>query len=249
MSTSQLTPNYLDGRICLNVLAHSLDNAKECYEAAHGHILLGVLSKNYDTDEAAIEDMRRYQEACDNALSVGLGAGDPRQSAMVTRLSGVLQPQHVNQVFTGVGATRAVLGQDKTVVNGLVSPTGRVGYVNVATGPLSSNEEAAEVPVKTAIRLLQDMGGSSVKFFPMKGLSCVDEFREVAAACAELDFGLEPTGGLDLDNFEEVVRIAIEAGVKRIIPHVYSSIIDKATGNTRPGDVEQLLAMMERVLA
>ena len=129
------TPNYLKDQICLNVLANSLQNAKECYEAAEGHILLGVLSKNYPNDEAAIKEMKQYQEATNNALSIGLGAGDPNQSQMVTRLAKVLQPQHVNQVFTGVGATRAVLGQSETVVNGLVSPTGQEGYVNIATGP------------------------------------------------------------------------------------------------------------------
>ncbi|MFZ2231751.1 MAG: KDGP aldolase, partial [Lactococcus raffinolactis] len=93
------TPNYLEDRLCLNVLANSVENAKACYEAAQGHVVLGVLSKNYATDEAAIEDMKRYIVATDNALSVGLGAGDPNQSAMVARLSEVLQPQHVNQVF------------------------------------------------------------------------------------------------------------------------------------------------------
>lgn len=84
------TMNYLENRLCLNVLAHSVDNAIECYEAAEGHIVLGVLSKNYDTDEAAINDMKRYAAATNNALSVGLGAGDPNQSAMVSRLSKVL---------------------------------------------------------------------------------------------------------------------------------------------------------------
>ncbi|EOK25292.1 hypothetical protein WQ3_00834 [Enterococcus faecalis EnGen0338] len=124
-----LKPNYLEERICLNVLANSVENAQACYEAAEGHVVLGVLSKNYETDEAAIDDMKKYQAATNNALSVGLGAGDPNQSQMVARLSEVLQPQHVNQVFTGVGASRALLRQDETVINGLVSPTGKVGYV------------------------------------------------------------------------------------------------------------------------
>ncbi|MGO3791603.1 MAG: KDGP aldolase, partial [Enterococcus gilvus] len=89
-------PNYLEDRICLNVLANSVENAKSCYEAAEGHVVLGVLSKNYESDEAAIKDMKKYQEATNNALSVGLGAGDPNQSQMVSRISGELQPQHVN---------------------------------------------------------------------------------------------------------------------------------------------------------
>lgn len=243
-----LRPNYLENRICLNVLANSVENAKECYEAAEGHVVLGVLSKNYASDELAIEDMRLYQAATNNALSVGLGAGDPNQSQMVSRISAVLQPQHVNQVFTGVGASRALLGQADTVVNGLVSPTGKVGYVNIATGPLSSKASETIVPIETAIKLLQDMGGSSVKYFPMKGLSHKEEYQAVAKACAKYDFYLEPTGGIDLTNFAEIVQIAVDAGVKKIIPHVYSSIIDSETGDTKPEDVQALLKMMKAIL-
>ena len=196
-----LTPNYYKNRVALNVLAGSVDNAKDIYEAAEGHVVVGVLTKNYATDEAAIEDMKKYQAVTANGLSVGLGAGDPNQSAMVSRVSQVLQPQHVNQVFTGVGTSRALLGQNETVINGLVSPTGKVGLVNLATGPKSSQKPAAEVPVETAIALLQDMGGTSFKFFPMGGLKHEAEFRAVAKACAAEGFNLEPTGGIDLDNY------------------------------------------------
>lgn len=244
----KLTPNYLNDRICLNVLAQSIENAKACYEAAEGHVVVGVLSKDYDSDASAILEMKQYADACDNALSIGLGAGDPYQSEMVSRLAKELQPQHVNQVFTGVATSRALLGQSETVVNGLISPTGRVGFVNVATGPLSSQSEPAEVPIETAIKLLQDMGGSSIKYFPMNGLAHQDEYIAVAEACAKYDFYLEPTGGIDLDNYEAIVKIALQAGVKKIIPHVYSSIIDAQTKQTRPQDVKTLLEMTKKLL-
>lgn len=245
----RLQPKYLKDRLCLNVLAGSVENAKDCYEAAEGHVVVGVLSKNYETDAAAIADMKLYINATDNALSVGLGAGDPNQSAMVTRLTKVLQPQHVNQVFTGVGASREALGQSETVVNGLVSPTGRVGYVNIATGPLSSQMPAGVVPIETAIALLKDMGCSSIKYFPMKGLAHKEEYVAVAKACAAAQFYLEPTGGIDLDNFEEIVQIALDAGVEKVIPHVYSSIIDGDTGLTRPADVKVLYDIMEKLVS
>ncbi|MDT2597955.1 KDGP aldolase family protein [Enterococcus dongliensis] len=243
-----LIPNYLENRICLNVLANSVKNAKECYEAAEGHVVLGVLSKKYASDELAIEDMQLYQKAINNALSIGLGAGDPNQSQMVSRISKILQPQHVNQVFTGVGTTRALLKQNKTIINGLVSPTGKIGYVNIATGPLSSLAPETVIPIETAIELLKDMGGSSVKYFPMKGLAHKEEYRAVAKACAEYDFYLEPTGGIDLSNFSEIIQIAVEAGVKKIIPHIYSSIIDSTTGDTKPEDVQILLKMTKEIL-
>lgn len=242
------TPNYYQDRVVLNVLANSVENAKDCYQAADGHVVLGVLSKNYTSDEAAINDMTLYQKATDNALSVGLGAGDPNQSQMVSRLSQVLQPQHVNQVFTGAGTSRALLGQSDTIVNALVSPTGKVGYVNIATGPLSSQTPAGEVPIETAIALLKDMGASSIKYFPMKGLAHKEEYVAVAKACAEYDFYLEPNGGIDLENFEEIVKIALDAGVKKVIPHVYSSIIDSETGDTRPSDVTTLFETVKKLL-
>lgn len=76
----------------------------------------------------------------------------------------------------------------------------------------------------------------------------MEEFKAVAAACAANDFALEPTGGLDLDNFEEILQIAVDAGVKKIVPHVYSSIIDKATGDTRSEDVKQLFAIVQKIV-
>lgn len=241
-----LTPKFYQDRVCLNVLAGSKENARDIWQAAEGHVLVGVLSKNYDSVESAVADMREYAALIDNALSVGLGAGDPNQSAMVSAISAEVQPQHVNQVFTGVATSRALLGQNQTVVNGLISPTGNVGMVKISTGPLSSKMHDGIVPVETAIAMLKDMGGSSVKYFPMGGLSAIDEFEVVAAACAEQDFWLEPTGGIDLENYEAILQIALEAGVSKIIPHIYSSIIDKATGNTRPADVSTLLAMTKK---
>ncbi|WP_435951967.1 2-dehydro-3-deoxy-phosphogluconate aldolase [Dryocola sp. BD626] len=244
----KLTPNFYRDRVCLNVLAGSKENAKEIYEAADGHVLVGVLSKNYPDVQSAVADMRDYAALIDNALSVGLGAGDPNQSAMVSEISRQVQPQHVNQVFTGVGTSRALLGQAETVVNGLVSPTGKVGWVKISTGPLSSKAPDGIVPVETAIKLLKDMGGSSIKYLPMGGLACRDEFKAVAEACAKHDFWLEPTGGIDLDNYEDILRIALQAGVSKIIPHIYSSIIDKASGNTRPEDVRALLEMTRKLV-
>lgn len=244
-----LTPSFYHNRVCLNVLAGSKRNARDIWLAAEGHVLVGILSKNYDSVTSAISDMREYALLTDNAISVGLGAGDPHQSAMVSEIAAQLQPQHVNQVFTGVATTRALLGQNDTVVNGLVSPSGIPGKVKISTGPLSCTAPDGIVPVATAIALLRDMGGSSIKYFPMGGLKSLAEFRAVAEACAAHNFWLEPTGGIDLTNFETIMQIALDAGVNKIIPHIYSSIIDKQTGDTRPQDVATLLTMTKNMLA
>ena len=242
------TPKFYGGQVSLNVLVGSLDNAKACYEATEGHVVLGMLSKDYVTDEAAILAMSRYANAVDNAISIGLGAGDPNQSQMVTRLAKVLKPQHVNQVFTGVGASREAVGSPEPFINALISPTGTVGMVHISTGALSSQAPSGQVPVTTAIAMLKDMGADSVKYFNMKGLTYREEYEAVAKACAKAGFGLEPTGGIDLANFKEILQIAVDAGVPKIIPHVYTSIIDAETGETSVEDVKTLYAMMKEVM-
>ncbi|WP_032120515.1 2-dehydro-3-deoxy-phosphogluconate aldolase [Clostridium amazonitimonense] len=240
--------NFYKDKVCINVLANSIENAKEIYEAIDGHILVGLLSKNYPTVEAAVEDMKLYSKEINNAVSVGLGAGDPKQWKMVAEISEELQPQHVNQVFTAVGYTRALLRQNETLVNALVSPCGKAGYVKISTGPLSSKTEDGIVTVETAIEMLKDMGATSVKFFPMNGLSTIEEYKSLAEACAKQDFILEPTGGIDLDNFEEILTIALKAGVKKVVPHLYTSIIDKATGKTKVEDIIKIYEIIKRVV-
>ncbi|AFH94678.1 2-dehydro-3-deoxy-phosphogluconate aldolase [Providencia stuartii] len=244
----KLSPNFYQDRVCLNVLAGSHQNAKDIYEAAETFVVVGVLSKNYPDLTSAIADMRIYAKETNNALSIGLGAGDPNQSTMVSLISKAIQPQHVNQVFTCAPISRALLGQDETFVNALVSPSGTKGMVKISTGPLSSQAPDGIVPVETAIMMLKDMGASSIKFFNMKGLTYIEEYKVVAQACAKFDFSLEPTGGIDLENFSQILQIALDAGVKKIIPHIYSSIIDKESGNTRPEDVRQLLTMVKQAL-
>ena len=98
-------------------------------------------------------------------------------------------------------------------INLVVSPTGTPGMVKISTGPLSSGAPDGIVPLETAIALLKDMGGSSIKYFPMGGLKHGDEFIAVAEACARYDFWLEPTGGIDLENYGEILQIALDAGV------------------------------------
>ncbi|MBE5993616.1 MAG: oxo-acid lyase [Paenibacillaceae bacterium] len=239
--------NFYKGRVCLNCLTNSVDNAKEIYEAAKGHVAVGILSANYPDVEQAVEDMKRYQIAVDNNISVGLGAGNPGQWKAVADISGQIKPKHINQTFTAGGYTRAKTGEGP-FLNSMVAPCGKVGYVKISTGPLCKDMEPAIVPVKTAIAMAKEQGADSLKYFPMGGLKVKEEYEAVAAACAESGFGLEPTGGIDLDNFSEILKIAVDAGVEHIIPHVYSSIIDKETGATRISDVVKLFDMIREIL-
>lgn len=239
--------NFYHGRVCLNCLTNSIENAKAIVEAAEGHVAVGILSASYPDVDSAIEDMKKYQEAVDNNISVGLGAGNPGQWKAVAEISGRIRPKHINQTFTGGGYTRALTGEGP-FMNSMVAPCGREGYVKISTGFLSKDLEPAIVPVKTAIAMAKEQGADSLKYFPMGGLKSRGEYEAVAKACAEADFALEPTGGIDLENFGEILQIAVDAGVKKIVPHVYSSIIDKESGATRIEDVKALYAMVKDVV-
>lgn len=244
-----INQRFYKGRAALNVLASSVENAQAVFEAAEGYVLVGVLSKDYPTVEAAVAAMNNYGQKIDDAVSIGLGAGDNRQAAIVAEIAKHYAGSHINQVFPAVGATRANLDSKESWINSLVSPSGRVGFVDISTGPYSAAEvEKAIVPVRSAIGLVRDMGGNALKYFPMGGLEREQEYRAVAQACGEAQFALEPTGGIDMDNFADLLRIALEANVPQVIPHVYSSIIDKATGKTNIEKVRELTRIMKQLV-
>ena len=241
--------NYYKDRVVLNVLGGSVENARACYEAGEGHVAVGVLTADYPSVEAYIEAAGPYMDALEGNLSVGLGGGNPAQWRAVAEVAKEVKANHFNQAFCAVSATRANVGNDECHINAMVGPSGIPGMVKVSTGPLSKDAKApALVPADTLIMIVKEMGGNSLKFFPMGGLKVKDELRAVAEACAAQDFILEPTCGIDLGNFEEILRIILDAGVKKIIPHVYSSIIDKETGCTRTEDVKALLDIVKKLV-
>ncbi len=239
--------NFYKERVCLNCLTNSIMNAKAIMEATEGHAAVGLLAANYPDVESAVEDMKKYQKEVDNNISVGLGAGNPGQWKAVADISAQLKPKHINQIFTGSGYTRAKTGEGP-FINSMIAPGGKECYVKISTGPLAKDQEPAIIPVETAIAMAKEQGADSFKFFPMGGLKTLKEYEAIARSCAANDFNLEPTGGVNLDNFTEILEIAIKAGVKKVIPHVYSSIIDKETGATRIEDVKALYVMIKEIV-
>mgnify|MGYP001777363315 CR=1 FL=1 len=240
--------NYYHDRVCLNVLAGNLQNAKDVYEAAEKYVEVGVLSSNYPDVASAVEDMKKYMEVLEGNVSVGLGGGNPNQWKAVGDIAKEIKAHHFNQVFSAVGYTRANVDNDWAHINALVSPTGTPGMVKISTGPLSKDaKEPAIVPVDTAIAMIKEMGGNSVKFFPMGGLKCKDEMKAVAEACARNDFIMEPTGGITLENFREIMETILNAGVKQVIPHVYSSIQDE-NHCTKVEDVKKLMEIVKELV-
>jgi 2-dehydro-3-deoxy-phosphogluconate aldolase len=240
--------NFLNEKVVINCLAEDIQNAKEVYEAGEGHIAIGLLSTRYPTIEENVAEVTKFQEAIP-LVSIGLGGGSPKQWRMAAQIAAQTDPGHVNQVFPASGYTLGLLegnGCQHTLVNALISPTGTKGKVKINTG-VHSESVTDQIDLETALLMLKDIGLKSVKYFHMKGLTHLDELRVVAEGCKSVGIDMiEPTGGLSPENIKDVVKVCLESGVKHIMPHVYSSIIDPESGNTKP---KQVAGMIQTVKA
>jgi len=242
---------FYKDRVAINFLAKDAKNGKEIYDAIDGYTAVGVLSKQFDTYEEGVNYVKDFMKEVP-CVSVGLGSGDPAQGIKAAIIASKTDPGHVNQVFTSAGYAAGALGANEnndTAINVLISPTGTVGKVKINTGPLSSEQNAAIVDAETALAMILDMEAHSVKFYPMGGEKSIEELEYVAKACASMGVPMiEPTGGINLDNFERILKVCLDAGVEKIMPHVYGAAIDKNTGETRADIVENLYDIVKRLV-
>lgn len=233
-------------QVVFNVLAKDLKNAQELVEIAGDRVLVGVMVKDYPTEEDAIQRIKEFKE--NNILvSVGLGAGDPAMWKKVANVSVAALPDHINQVFPASGYTLGRMEQftgKVPVINALIEPSGIPGQVYMATGPISSAYRET-VTCDLVAAMIAELGIPSVKFYSIEGDKRLDELATMTQAASKAGIKvIEPTGGITLDNVHQVVQTCLENGAEMVIPHLYTSIIDTETGETKPSALEQLVEMV-----
>ncbi|WP_432403815.1 2-dehydro-3-deoxy-phosphogluconate aldolase [Wukongibacter sp. M2B1] len=242
---------FYKDKVAINFLAKDAENGKEIYDAIEGHTAVGVLSKQFKDHKEGVTYVRNFMEKVP-CVSVGLGDGDPYQGIKAAIIASKTNPGHVNQVFTSAGFASGALNANEhndTAINVLISPTGTVGKVRINTGPLSSKQNDAIIDVETALAMILDMEAHSVKFYPMGGKKSIKELEYVANACSKMGIAMiEPTGGINLDNFEEILKVCLDSGIEKVMPHVYGAAIDKETGKTRVDIVEKLYEIVKRIV-
>ena len=59
---------------------------------------------------------------------------------------------------------------------------------------------------------------------------------------------MEPSGEVYLINFKKITKICLDAGVEKVMPHIYGAVIDKETGNTKVEDVKAVYQMVKELL-
>lgn len=232
-------------KVIFNVLAKDADNAKELVEAAGDRVLVGIMVKNFPTVEMAIEQVKKYKEN-NIPVSVGLGAGDPAMWKKVADVSAKTLPDHINQVFPAAGYTLGRMDQleaSDTIVNALIEPSGIPGAVYISTGPNSSDFKE-KVSCEMAATMLAEIGVDSVKFYPIGGDKHLEEIEEMVKAAVNAGLKIfEPTGGIDVENVHRIVQTCLDNGAELVIPHLYTSLVDKETGKTEVEKMKKLIQL------
>ncbi len=237
----------LGGRLFFNFLVKDGPNAREVWDASEGFAIPSIALRDFGSVVEACR-MAMQVKAIAGIVSISLGGGDSSQWERVVEVAMEVDPGHVNQVFPATGYTIGALnakGYIGNVVNGLVSPSGVPGEVVVSTGPRSSHASAAAiVDSETALQMLAEVGGNSVKVFPADGDSRLSELSAIARAAETVGIRiLEPTGGITTANLHRVLGACLPEGPEIVIPHIHGSIIDRETGRTDPEAVAEIVAI------
>lgn len=230
---------WIGGRVAVCFSAHDAENAREVWEAGEGSAIVSLEAAKY-ADESAFSTAVSSMLSAVPVLSVALGGGaDPRQWSKVMA-GGLAGAQHLNQPFSTSGFVKGrVAGSGaNSWVNGVVRPSGTPGTVMMEM----VDGSAISVSAVDASRLLKESGADALKFHPARG---VEILPEVVAACSGAVsaglVGFEPAGGIGPDNIVELTQAILATGIPYFLPHVFGSVVDKATGRTRPEAVAAIM--------
>lgn len=241
----------IGGRVILNVQASSVGASQAAVALMGRAVFVGVMARDYASMEDGIARIDRlHREGVQ--VSAGLGDGSADQWERALQLALATKPLHLNQIFPAAALSQIALRREgaPTVVNAMIRPTGEPGIVELGTGPLSSKlAGGAKVPVEAAIAMMRETGVTSVKLFPIEGERRMDELRAVARAVAAADMMLEPTGGITPDNVAAIVAACLAEGVRYVMPHLYGSLKDPATGDLDVAKLERARREVERLFA
>lgn len=239
-------------RIGLNIPVRDVANGQEVWDASEGSAYIGFLAKQYVDVTNLAEDMA-LARANGMAVSAGLGEGDPGQWRKVVEAARVAHPHHVNMPFPlaslAVGLLRygGIVSKESVsgpLVNALIRAAPDPGMVIISTGPESSRRMPAVVPVDTAVEMAVEQGICALKYMPAGKADGRKGAKRLALSAAQARIAVEPSGGIDLGNILSVLTPFLEAGVRVVIPHIHTALLEPGKGRTSPRQVEKLLAIL-----
>ena len=238
---SLLNRNKLDDFLLFNFLAKDKQNAEDIVTAGDGFVVPGIVSSDFEQIEDGVRKVRELQTVTE-VVSIGLGGnGNPGNWKKVMEIAAKSQAGHINQPFERTVFTKGYLQAKgiEPLINGLVIPTGEIGFVKLTSGLTLRVEELMD--------LAKEMGIQSIKFMPLKGTEHLDELVYLCQIAADRGIhGVEPAGGIDAGNIAEIVESVRKTGISFFMPHIFGSAIDKETGATIPKQVMEIIQKVRR---
>lgn len=233
-----LKQKKIDNFLLFNFLAKDKQNAQEIIEAGEGYIVPGIVSSDFENIEDGIKKVTELKTAAP-IVSIGLGdGGNPANWEKVLKIAEGSSPGHINQPFEKASYSLGYLKAKKMdqVVNGLVTPSGKIGFVRLGI---------LEIKVEELIDLALSMGIESIKFMPVKGTEHLEELVYLCRVAAEKGIkGIEPAGGISSANIVQIVNAVKETGISMFMPHIFGSSIDKKSGRTIPEEVAKIVNLV-----
>jgi len=231
----------LHDKFILNFLAKDEKNAADIMEAGNGYIVPGIASTQFDNIDTAIKTVQSLKRVVD-IVSIGLGdGGNAHHWKKTLAIAAGSDAGHVNQPFEKSVYAQGYLGKagSSQMVNAMVKPTGEVGKIKL---PLSNTIYDVDVFMGIA----SSLGIESIKFMPLRGVEHLDELIHITKKAHQYRMkGVEPAGGINVDNIGQIIRGVINIDIPFFMPHIFGYAIDPVTGLTEPQKVQKIYKKVE----
>lgn len=226
----------LKDKFLFNYLVKDLQNLEEIVNAGGGYVVPGVSAANLSFVMETLEQINAFKKIS-KVISVSLGDhGNPRNWKRVLKIALLANPGHINQPFETSSYTDGYLKgiQKPQLVNGLIMPTGDKERVKL---PLSNQV----IKTEKFMALAKASNLQSIKLMPVKGTEHLEELVHITRLAATYGIkGVEPAGGITVDNIREILLAVKDIDIEFFMPHIFGSAMDPVTMRTNPEIVKQI---------
>ncbi len=218
--------------ILFNFLTANVEDVQKVVKLTKGYVVPGIVVSNFKNTDEAVFKIKELQTVVD-VVSIGLGDnGNVGNFSKVLSVARNCENIHINQPIETAGFAKVL--HPSIYVNGLVRPSGKVGYVRAIGNELYKIEDVVDACLELNI--------SSIKFMSIEGEKHLDECAYVSEVAAKKGmYGIEPAGGIDASNIRNITDTILSTGISFFMPHIFGSVLDKNTGQIMASKVERLL--------
>jgi 2-dehydro-3-deoxy-phosphogluconate aldolase len=223
----------------LNVLAKDEKNASDLLEASDGFCVPGIAAADFLTVEKAVETVKSIKRSSP-VVSIGLGGGGKFDEwKRVIDIAVLSNPEHINQPFEKAPFAKGFLEAKDCfpIVNALISPSGKIGFVKLSSGKMTRVEQLLE--------LAAAFGIESIKVMPMKGLDHLEELIFITKEATKRGIrGIEPAGGIKVQHLPVLYKEIRKIDIELFMPHIFGDVL-QGRGESNPSKVKEIFLRLK----